>query len=341
MTPQRTSRTDRRRLVAALWCGAVVASSIGCGVAPADAPTGAVWWSAPSPSTVPTSAVPPSTVSPSGASAPTPGPTASVAVPAGMTAGIVVLDRLTGEYVVRQNASMRFRSASVVKLLIVLDHLWDLDPGHAVPAADRARLDVMLRSSEDSVATSLWKRHGGRAVVSRMVTRLGLVDTTPPPIAQPGFWGYTAISAADVVRVYRYLLEMAPAPVRDYVLGNLRQSTKCGTDRYDQSFGIPGAFGRPWAVKQGWSGFGDRPVTGCVADAAMTTATNAPRDAVLATPGPDMAGEVLHTTGTVGTDDRAIVVILSVHRDGTPFDRAAAALTQLARTVPVPGALPR
>jgi hypothetical protein len=255
-------------------------------------------------------------------------------VPAGVTAGIVVFDRQTGQFVYNVNPAHRFRSASLVKLLIVLDHLWGRT---AVPAADRAALDIMLRASDDTAATTFWKRNGQRAVVSRMVTRLGLADTAPPPADKPGFWGYTALSAGDMVRVYRYLLDKAPAPVRDYVLGNLHQSTRCGTDRYDQSFGIPAAFAKPWAAKQGWSGFGDKPATPCTTTAALPLG-----EAPLATApnAPDMLGEVLHTTGTVGPGDRVIVAVLSVHPNATPYAKATKTLTALVRSLAIPGAVP-
>lgn len=238
----------------------------------------------------------------------------------------MVFDRQTGEFVYSVAPSTSYRSASLVKLLIVLDVTWS---AQTVPPADRDRLDVMLRSSDDAAATFFWRRGGQRALVTRMAQRLGLVDTDPPPAHQPGFWGYTAMSAADVVKIYRYLLDRAPAAVRDYVLGNLRASTRCGTDRYDQSYGIPTALARPWAVKQGWSGFGDTPATPCTAPAALPV--NAPVD---------MAGEVLHTTGVVGAGDRAVVAVLTAHPDGTAYTRATATVTDLVRSLRIPGAAP-
>jgi hypothetical protein len=285
-------------------------------------------------------APPPSASTPAGPASAVTGPAPSsaapvqvqVPVPPGVTAGIAVFDRQAGAFVVQQRAEHRFRSASLVKLLIVLDYLWDRGPGYTIPAGDRGRLDVMLRGSDDAAATSFWRGAGYGQVVTRMTARLGLKDTAPPPAARPGFWGYTEVSAADLVRIYRYLLEAAPAPVRDYVMGNLRKSTRCATDRYDQSFGIPTAFGPPWAVKQGWSGFGDRPANPCVA--AATAAWVEPSAGVFPA-AVDLVGEVLHTTGTVGADDRWIVAVLTVHRDGTPFATAATALTTLTRTLPL------
>ncbi|GAA2358182.1 hypothetical protein [Dactylosporangium salmoneum] len=265
----------------------------------------------------------------------TPSATA-VPVPAGVTAGIVIYDRQAGQYVLQQKGSWRFRSASLVKLLIALDYFWDKGPSYSVPPADQPKLEIMLRSSDDAAATAFWKADGQGDIVTRMVQRLGLQDTAPPPVSQPGYWGYTAVSAADLVRVYQYILDKAPEPVREFVIDNLHQTTKCGTDHYDQSFGIPSTFKQPRAAKQGWSGFGDDPATPCVAGADLASAAK-PAFVPAASPNkPDMVGEVLHTTGTVGEDDRYIVAVLTVHPDGTQFAKAAAAVTKLTKALPLP-----
>ena len=248
------------------------------------------------------------------------------AVPAGVTAGYVVFDRQTNAVTAQQNADMQFRSASVVKLLIALDYLWDRGPTYAIPAADRPTLDAMLRSSNDSAAGQFWAAAGKRSVISRMAPRLGLQHTAPPSAAEENTWGYTAITPADTVLIYRYLLDTAPAPVRDYVMGNLRQSTRCGSDGFDQSFGIPSAFERPWAVKQGWAGF-----------AATEKATASLRPPPWRRPGGGLVGRhgrrvdltrpALHTTGTVGEQDRTIVAIFTLQPVGTSFGTAANTLT--------------
>lgn len=103
---------------------------------------------------------------------------ASPQVPAGVTAGVAVFDRQTGTFTEQLAPAATFRSASVVKLLIALDFLWNRSPD-TIPAADRTRLDVMLRSSQDAAANHYWSAYGGPAIVERMVTRLGLADTAP------------------------------------------------------------------------------------------------------------------------------------------------------------------
>ncbi|MEV4261242.1 hypothetical protein [Kribbella sp. NPDC049584] len=240
-----------------------------------------------------------------------------------MTAGIAVFDRHTGQSVEQLNANQQFRSASVVKLLIVLDFLWDRGPQYDVPPADRERLEVMLRSSDDDAASYYWDELGGAAIVERMVARLGLTDTAGPPATHPGFWGYVAITAADTVRIYRYILDRAPEPVRAYVMDLLHRPTRYGTDGFDQFFGIPSVFDPDFSIKQGWSGFHGS--SGYRSDRAKPESTL------------DLVSDALHTTGTVGVDDRTIVAVFTLHPSGTPYEQAYATVTQLTAGLTVPG----
>jgi hypothetical protein len=252
-----------------------------------------------------------------------------VKVPAGMDAGIAVYDRTAGRFTYRSAATKQFRSASLVKLLIALDLTWD--PAVPLPEEDRAQLGLMLHSSDDDAASAFWSRNGGGAIVERMAVRLGLRNTTPPPPGRSG-WGSTGVSAEDLVRVYRYVLETAPASVRDLIMGELSRATRCGTDGFDQSFGIRSAFTNPTAVKQGWVNFGDSPRNPCLAATARIAAQGVPAKAV------DYGSVALHTTGTVGSGNRVIVVVLSTHRPGTSYAQAGYALTNVVRSLPVPDA---
>lgn len=237
----------------------------------------------------------------------------AVRVPDGVRASYVVFDRAAGRVVAERDARRVFRSASVVKILLALDYMRE----HRVSAGDRALLGAMLRSSDDGAATEFWKRGGEKRVIERMVRAVRLEETAPPPDDKPGFWGYTALSARDVVLTYRYLLEKAPEAHREFVLGQLRRSTPCGTDGFDQTFGIPRAAKRPWAVKQGWSGFGDVPAEPCREGGARPAAWR---------PDLGLGRPVLHTTGVVG--DR-IVAVLTLHPAGSPFRTAARRITVL------------
>ena len=88
------------------------------------------------------------------------------------------------------------------------------DARRTLPAADRTRLDAMLRRSDDNAASHYWALGGRTAIVDRSVARLGLTDTDRPPAGYEDYWGYVSLSAADTVRIYRYLLDTAEAPVR-------------------------------------------------------------------------------------------------------------------------------
>ncbi|HEX5568578.1 MAG TPA: hypothetical protein VFY14_16915, partial [Streptomyces sp.] len=113
------------------------------------------------------------------------------------------------------------------------------------------------------------------------------------------------------------------------------------SDGYDQYFGISSAFERPWAVKQGWSGFSSG---GCTADSPASSPSSAS-----ASPTPsssaasssaaelDLVSEALHSTGTVGSGDRFIVAVLTLHPDGTAYGTAYSRLTRLVDSLDVPG----
>ncbi|MGW1344736.1 hypothetical protein ACWCOV_27095 [Kribbella sp. NPDC002412] len=248
----------------------------------------------------------------------------TLTVPTGVTAGVAVYDRDTGLFVQQHNADHQFRSASVVKLLIVLDYLWGRAPAYDVPAGDRTRLEVMLRSSDDDAASHYWDELGGGSIVDRMVTRLGLTHTAGPPATHPGFWGYVAITPADTVRIYRYILEQAPAPVREFVMDLLHRATRYGTDGFDQYFGIASVFDQDFSIKQGWSGF--------LGSSGYRSDKAKPVDSPV-----DLVSDALHTTGTVGPDDRTIVAVFTLHPAGTPYEQAYAEVTRLTGALTVPG----
>lgn len=252
-------------------------------------------------------------------------------VPAGTTAAWVVYDRQAGKIIAAKNAHRKYRSASVVKILIAIDYL---ERRKSVPAADAKLLKVMLRSSDDDAASAFWNRLGKGQIIVRQARRLGLSDTTPPPASKPGFWGYTSLSAYDIVRTYRYLLDKADARVRDTILGHLRRSTPCGTDGFDQTFGIPDGVPKPWAVKQGWSGFGTTPPVKC-GGSGGARAVGAPISwiAQRATGSgvPDYGRPVLHSTGLVGKGDRYVMAVLTAQPAGATWNASVKRITTLAR----------
>jgi hypothetical protein len=165
----------------------------------------------------------------------------------------VVLDRDTGQ-IVSNGVNKPFPIASVVKLFIADDLLLQESQGKTtLSAADRASLDVMLRSSDDSAAQNFWDRSGGNAIIARVKARYGLPGTTAP---YNSHWDVTTSTASDLVHYYDMLLAGTgglPPEQANVIVGDLAQSTPTGTDGYPQRFGIPeGLYAEPVAVKQGW-----------------------------------------------------------------------------------------
>ncbi|TDV35381.1 hypothetical protein [Actinophytocola oryzae] len=263
----------------------------------------------------------------------------AVDLPDGMTASYAVFDRETGASW-GHDVHKQYRSASVVKLFIALDYLESHGPEYVIPPEDLALLEPMLRSSDDDAASVLWVRDGWEQIVVRMAAEIGLPDTAPP--AERGKWGYTAISAADVVRTYQYILTEAHPNYRDFIMGNLYQATRCAADTFDQSFGIPSALPGAWAYKQGWSGFGAAPAPGeeCVEQSQVVPDTQEVRDAIAAVnrdharsktaPDIDLTSRAMHTTGT---DDEKIVVVLTLEPTTLSWQDSADRITDLAEAV--------
>lgn len=208
------------------------------------------------------------------------------------TVGALVLDRQTGAELVSVNPDRKFHSASLVKLLIALDAL------HS-GGGDRDRVQRMLRLSDDPIASELWSRSGGVAMVTRTAKRLGLTDTRPP--ADPGRWGDTLLSARDVARVYTHVMTDLPAADKALVVDALAKAPRVAADGFDQHFGIPTGVDADWAVKQGW--------------------------------GDNAKVDFVHSTGLVGSKWRYIVVLLTEHPPSTRFSTATASVTAGARAI--------
>lgn len=169
----------------------------------------------------------------------------------GAKISVTVLDRGTGELVSNGTDGHSIATASVVKLFIADDVLMK-DSG-ALSAADRAGLDLMLRSSDDNAAETFWNRNGGDAIVTRVANRYGLAGTRP---GSDGRWWNTMSTGPDLAHYYDMLLSGAgglPPERANMIIADLAHSTPIAVDGYPQRFGIPdGLYAEPVAVKQGW-----------------------------------------------------------------------------------------
>jgi hypothetical protein len=240
----------------------------------------------------------------------------SEAAARGTTAGIAMFDRVTGIYSDNGgNARLRFGSASIVKLFIADSVLRRATRGEiGLSQADRDKLGVMLRSSDDAAASNLWSRFGSSGIVDDVIGRYNLTETAPP--ANPRYWGITQISAHDVVVFYAGMLSGAgglAASDRDYILGQLRSATAHGTDGVYQWFGLHDGLPREsvLGIKQGWMC--------CMSDGYIWR----------------------HSTGIVGPDARYLVVVLARDPASAGSAHTNASTTRVVQRMFPAGLIPR
>ena len=240
----------------------------------------------------------------------------SAASSRGTTAGVAVLDRVTGRY--NENGSkahLRFGSASLVKLFIADSVLRRARLGQiSLSAADRSSLGVMLRSSNDAAASSLWSRFGGASIVTDVAKRYHLAEIAPP--ANPRYWGLTQVTAHDLVAWYQGMLSGTgglAAADRDYVVDQLRRSTAKGSDGVYQWFGLHDGLPHESVVgvKQGWMC--------CFSDGYTWR----------------------HSTGIVGPDARYVVVVLTRDPGSLGSAHTTTSATRVVQAMYPGGAIPR
>ncbi|AUI62992.1 hypothetical protein [Amycolatopsis sp. BJA-103] len=205
---------------------------------------------------------------------------------------VAVYDRTTKKSTVSLKPERSYTSASLVKLLIALEALRVGTPPGTVQR--------MLSSSDDDIASRLWTAHRGPAIVTRWAAEIGLGDTHPPE--DPGRWGDTRITAADITKIYRYVLERASAGTRTTIMRALSGATESGSDGVRQYFGIPDAVGSlPWSIKQGWA---------CC-----------------------RGSRILHSSGVVGKNDRYIVVVLTSQPTSTTYASGGKRVTDVVKAL--------
>lgn len=206
------------------------------------------------------------------------------------TVAAVVVDRQTGATLISENADRTFDSGSLVKVLIALDAL----RSHPHDSSVASRVTTMIRYSDDDLASSFWVSEGGTSIVTRMGRVMGLQSIKPPN--PPGEWGWTRLTANDMIRTYDYLMNKAPDGDRQTVLAAMASAAARGSDGFDQRFGIPHALGGsyPWAIKQAWA--------------------------------TDDSTRSLHTSGFVGDNWRYEVVVMTEYSLGTSWSTGVSAI---------------
>lgn len=198
---------------------------------------------------IPSSAAPSPSPSPSPVD-PTPQVRAKVAAylkDSGDHAALALFDRVTGQEIL-YNGTVRFETASIVKVDILSTLLWQKqNAGTTLSASQRRLATKMITRSDNDAATALFHQIGGAAGLRQGNQAFGLSHTTPNSA-----WGLTTTTVADQITLLEVLSEDGgplTADSRAYVLGLMSQVVS------DQSWGVPAAAGDRSTqvyVKNGW-----------------------------------------------------------------------------------------
>jgi len=200
----------------------------------------------------------------------------------GTELGVAVLDRTTDELAVGSLGHERFYTASLAKLIVIVDVLYrHRTEGLQVTDADRQLFARALGPSDDSAMSALWERFDGAGAPARVSARLGLEGTSAP--RRNGQWGEVEVTAADYATVWRYVLDDMPEDDRNLLLSDMAAAPATARDGFDQAFGLLSPDirdGYRTFAKQGWM---------CC-----------------------FSGQYyLHSAGTVGPEKRFVVVMLT------------------------------
>jgi Beta-lactamase enzyme family len=136
-----------------------------------------------------------------------------------------------------------YSSASVVKSMLLAAELRRLRrEGLPLDTATESLLRAMITYSDNDAADTIYYRVGDAGLFE--VARLAGMSR----FTVAGHWGNAQISAADMAHMFSDLDRVIAGPHREFGLGLL------GSIAPEQSWGIPAAAGRDWAVrfKGGW-----------------------------------------------------------------------------------------
>jgi hypothetical protein len=207
----------------------------------------------------------------------------------GIRQSVIVLDRGNGRVVAQVDPTLALPSMSLVKLFIAVDLLDRVGGPDRLDPATAQTLWRMITVSDDDAASRLWIDGGDGAVVQRIAKRFGLSDVLAP--ANPGMWGDTTVTAADVATFLRAAL--ADPAAGPWLAHAMRSAADTGADGFDQSFGMNAVTGS--GSKQGWgcclrgvrsldsAGFTDARIVVVLSEAARSTGYAPMREALTGT----------------------------------------------------------
>ena len=168
---------------------------------------------------------------------------------------MAVLDRSTGELAAGAHGEEPYYTASLSKLVVIVDVLDRRRlEGLTVTDDDLALFRRALGPSHDSAMNALWERFDGQGAPARVSKRLGLGHTAAP--RDTGQGGEVEVSAVDYVKIWRYVLDQMPAADRDLLVTDMQAAPATAKDGFDQAFGLLAPAvrgdGSGAVAKQGW-----------------------------------------------------------------------------------------
>ena len=129
--------------------------------------------------------------------------------------GIVLDDRMSGATWRNAEASTVFPAASTIKLAMVLDVMLRNRAGTIqLGDDDWALIDAILSESSDTAADQLWGQFEGSSFLGR-IRAFGM--TSAYFSSSSAYWGFMYCSAEDLDNLMNYILNDAPATVRNYM----------------------------------------------------------------------------------------------------------------------------
>lgn len=146
-----------------------------------------------------------------------------------------------------RNENTALRSASIIKVPVML---WTLErarrAGRAPTADERKLMDAMVRFSDNAATSVLLSRGGGAITLQRYLDSLGLKATR----IDGESWGFSTTTASDMatLMVRLHLKQILTPALCDLALGLMRNVTP--EQRWGISAGLPP--GAAVALKNGW-----------------------------------------------------------------------------------------
>ncbi|MCL6733948.1 serine hydrolase [Streptomyces neyagawaensis] len=181
---------------------------------------------------------------------------AEVPVEDGAAFSVAVLDVGSGDAAVYGDG--RFETASIVKMDILAALLLQAqDAGRGLTAREKAYAATMIRDSDNTAATALWKAVGEARGLDAANERFGLTETEG---GDGLYWGLTRTTAADQLVLLRQVFgdddesELSGAS-RTYVrrlMGQVAVGQDWGVSAAAAADGSTDSSGVRFALKNGW-----------------------------------------------------------------------------------------